>query len=113
MTSNNVLEFPRHKIVRDGSMNIEELQKMKTKSLQNFTDALIQEMTENMLMDFDNYGIDIESDEFIKDFHYLVAILSATIYRTVGMEHELHPFLEEKVKLTFMEDEDTIDLGDN
>jgi hypothetical protein len=113
MTSNNVLEFPRHKIVRDGSMNIEELQKMKAKSLKNFADALVQEMTENILMDFDNYGIDIESDTFIKDFHYLVAILSATIYRTVGMEHDLHPFLDTKVKLTFTEDEEQVDLTDN
>lgn len=107
--SNNVVEFPKNKIVRDSTQNIEELKKIKTKSLENFADALAQEITENVLMDLDNSGLDTESRTFTKDFHFLVNVLTATIYRMMELEHELHQFIDERVKLVKVDVTDELD----
>lgn len=97
--SNNVIEFPKHKIFRENVFDCEEIERKKEKSLKKFADSLTQEITENMLMDFDNSGINIESESFIKDFHFLVNVLTATIYRTTDLKHDLHTFIDERVKL--------------
>ena len=93
----NIVEFPKSKIIRDGSMNSEIINKLKEKSTQNFADDLTQELTTILLNELDNYGIDIEDDQFTKDFMYLVSIMSAMIYRTVDLKHDFHDFLDNNV----------------
>lgn len=95
--SDNIVEFPKSKIIRDSSLNSEVINKMKEKSTQNFADDLTQELTTMLLNELDNYGVDIEDEQFTKDFYYLVSILSAMIYRTVDLEHEFHDFLDNNV----------------
>jgi hypothetical protein len=61
--TDNVYNFPKSKIVRDvASENLEAIKKMKNKSPKNFADSLTQEMIDNILSDFDNCGVDIDSD---------------------------------------------------
>lgn len=103
MTEDNIVQFPKHKIVRD-NVNNEELNKMKEKSLTNFADSLTQEITENMLMDFDNSGINIETETFTKDFHFLVGILTATVYRSMDLKHDLQEFIDERVRIVKTKD---------
>lgn len=107
--SNNVVEFPKHKIVRDASQNTEEMKLRKTKSLTIFADTLTEEITENILMDFANSGIDVENDIFTKDFQFLVGVLTATVYRSMSLEHELHDFIDDRVRIV-KSDEDYINL---
>lgn len=102
--SNNVVEFPKHKIIRDGSLNSDEIKKMKTRSLENFADALVQEITENLLMDFDNYGIDMDKPETEKDFNFFVSVLSAVVYRSLDLRHDFHNFLDTHVKVIDIKD---------
>lgn len=97
MTTTNIVEFPKSKIVRDGSLNSEAINKMKEKSTQNFADDLVEELTGILLTELDNYGVDIESDTFTKDFYYMVSIMSAMIYRTVDLKHDFHEFLDKNV----------------
>jgi hypothetical protein len=67
-------------------------------------------MSSNILFELGNYGIDTETEEFMKDFHFLVATMAATIYRTLSVDHPLHKFMEENVVITVMDD--TIDKTD-
>lgn len=106
MTGNNIVEFPRHKIVRDGSLNSEAIEKLKEKSVQNFADALVEEFTETLLYELDNYGIETESALFTKDFYFLVSILSAMIYRSLNLEHDFHDFLDTHVKVNEVKGKD-------
>lgn len=96
----NIVEFPKSKIVRDGALNTEAVNKLKEKSTQNFADTLVQEITESLLLELDNYGIDTEADHFNKDFYFLVSILSAMIYRSLELEHDFHNFLDSYVKVS-------------
>lgn len=109
MTSNNVLEFPKHKIVRDGALNHETINKMREKSTQNFADDLTQELTSILLSEFDNFGIDVDNEQFSKDFIFLVTIMSAVIYRSLELEHDFHNFLDSYVQVKEFDGEETLD----
>jgi hypothetical protein len=105
--SPTILEFPKHKIVREApSPIIEELERLKEKGIQNFADGLTQEISSGILSDLSNYGIDIDSQPFIKDYMFLLSILSSTIYRSLDVEHPLHKFIDANISL-MKEDEET------
>jgi hypothetical protein len=111
MTEPNIVQFPKDKIVRETVPDIEELNKVKEKSIMNFADGVVEDMSSNILFELGNYGIDIESEEFLKDFYFLVAIMSATIYRTLSVDHPLQSFMDEKVRITKVESVDDIDAA--
>ena len=105
MTSNtntNVVAFPKSKIVRDSALNTDAVNKMKEKSVQNFADTITVEVSDMILFELENVGVDTESAEFIKDFYFMCSILSALVYRSVGIKHEFHDFIDEKVSLADM-----------
>lgn len=110
MSEPNIVQFPRDKIVREALPDIEELNRAKEKGIKNFANTVIEDMSSNILFELSNYGIDTESDEFIKDFHFLVATMAATIYRSLSVDHPLHKFMDENVVLTIADD--TIDTTD-
>lgn len=95
--SDNVLSFPKEKIVREGLQNIEQMEKLKTKSTVNFAESLTSEIATNIFSDFSNYGIDTETEKFKKDCHFLLTILNATIYRCLNLQHPLHEFIDDQV----------------
>ena len=99
MTSNNVLEFPKSKIIREQLPDSDELKKMKKKAVKSLADSLTAEVCDTLLSDFDNYGIDTEKETFIKDFVFLSSIISATIYRTLEIDHDLHDFIDTMVNI--------------
>lgn len=95
----NVFEFPKNKIVREVQPNIDEIERAKHKSLLNYADMIVDDMIGNMLDAFDNYGIEVEKEDFQKDFAFSVDALKATVYRYFGIEHSLHGFIDENVKI--------------
>jgi hypothetical protein len=102
MTSNtntNVVAFPKNKIVRDTALNTEAVNKMKEKSVQNFADTITVELSDLILFELENFGVDTESAEFTKDFYFMCSILSALVYRSVGIKHEFHEFIDDKVSV--------------
>jgi hypothetical protein len=105
MTEPNIVQFPRDKIVREAIPDIEELNKVKEKSIMNFADSVVEDMSSNVLFELGNYGIDIESEAFMKDFHFLVAVFAATIYRTLSVDHPLHSFMDKNVVVAKFDDE--------
>jgi hypothetical protein len=50
-----------------------------------------------MIDALDNYGIATEGAEFEKDFSTAVDMLRATIYRSMGLPHHLHKFIDEHI----------------
>ena len=100
MTDNvNILEFPKDKIVRERLPDIEEINKLKEKGLQKFADAVISDIVDNIQDCLDNYGIDVEDESFIKDFNFTNMILSASIYRSLNIEHPMHEYIDKNVQL--------------
>jgi len=104
MTEPNIVQFPKDKIVREALPDIEELNKVKEKSIKNFADTITEDMSSNILFELDNYGIDTQTEDFMKDFHFLVATMAATIYRTLSVEHPLHKFMSDNVVITLVDE---------
>lgn len=95
----NIVEFPKNKIFRDAPVNLELIEKAKEKATINFADSVVDTMIDNLLEGLDNFGIDTEEEAFIKDFSLTVDAIRATVYRSLGITHRLHEFIDENVKL--------------
>lgn len=111
MTDNNIVQFPKDKIVREG-INVEEVKKAQEKSLKNYADSVVEEVTNALLSEIDNQGLDKEDEKFIRDFNFALTILAASVYRSLKVPHDLHPFLDDYVKTVGMllEDEEKLDF---
>lgn len=96
----NILQFPKHKIIRERLPDIEEINKLKEKGLQKFADFISSEISDNMLEHLSSYGIDIETDAFIKDFYFATMILNAAIYRSVDLDHPMHEYINNNIQMT-------------
>ena len=103
----NILQFPKHKIVRERLPDIEEINKLKEKGLQKFADAVSGEVAEHILEHLDSYGIDVENDVFIKDFYFTITILTASIYRSLNIEHPMHSYIDSRVCIETKDEDST------
>ena len=109
----NVVEFPKSKIVRQAQVDVEAIELAKERSLITFADNIMDELIENLASDIENAGIDIEEHAFLKDFSLTVDALRATVYRTFGLPHSLHGFIDENVKVISRETGDPINSFDD
>lgn len=97
----NVVNFPAHRIVREHA-GVEAIELAKEKSTQKFADTITEDMIGNMVEDLENSGIDIDNEQFMKDFSLAVDSLRAAIYRHFGLEHHLHDFIDTNIKMVRM-----------
>lgn len=97
MTEPNVLQFPKDKIFREAVQDIDAVKKTKEKGLINFADSIVEDLTSSIISDVGNYGIDMENPNFLNDLRFMVAILAATIYRNLELEHPLHEFMDKNI----------------
>lgn len=95
----NVFKFPEHKIVREVSPNIEEVEKAKEKGKMNYAEDIIIDLAENMINALDSYGLDQDTKNFDKDFAFSIEAVRAMIYRTLSIEHHLHDFIDSHVSV--------------
>jgi hypothetical protein len=95
--SNKVIEFPKHKVVRD--VPVEVMEERARRADQKMADAIVEEITGIVLTELDNYHVEIEEESFAKDLVLVVDALRATVYRQFGFEHHLHPFIEKNIKI--------------
>lgn len=92
-----VIEFPKHKVVRE--IPEELLKARQAKADQKFGDSVVDELSGFLLTELDNYDIEVANKQFAKDFILVVDALRATVYRSLGIDHHLHPFIDENVKI--------------
>jgi len=100
--TDKVIEFPKHKVVRD--VPGEVMEERARRADQKMADAIVEEITGIILTELDNYHVEIEEESFAKDMVLVVDALRATIYRQFGFEHHLHPFIEKNIKIISKED---------
>lgn len=105
--SDKVIEFPKHKVVRD--IPGEVLEERSRRADQKMADAIIEEITSMVLTELDNYHVDVEEESFAKDIVLVVDALRATVYRQFGFEHHLHPFIENNIKIISKKDAEAME----
>ena len=90
-----VIEFPKHKVVREVPDTIKEERNQRAQ--QKMADTIVDEITGLIITELDNYYVEIESKTFTKDFILVADSLKATVYRHFGLEHHLHDFIDKNV----------------
>lgn len=105
--SNKVIEFPKHKVVRDIPGAV--LEERARRADQKMADAIVEEITSIVLTELDNYHVDVEEESFAKDLVLVVDALRATVYRQFGFEHHLHEFIEKNIKIISKKDAEAME----
>lgn len=95
----NVFKFPESKIVREIPPQIEEIEKAKEKGKQNYAEDIAIDFAESMLAVLDSYGIEQDTEHFGKDLAFTVESIRAMIYRSLGIKHHLHNFIDNNVSI--------------
>lgn len=95
--SDKVIEFPKHKVVRD--VPGEVIEERNRKADQKMADALVDDMAGLIATELDNFDIDVQSKGFAKDFIVVVDALKAAIYRQFGLEHHFHDFTDKNISI--------------
>ena len=95
--THKVIEFPKSKVVREVPEEIHLERQAKADMKQ--ADAIVDEIAGIMLTELDNYYVDINQKQFAKDIILVVDALKAAVYRSYGIDHHLHAFIDDNVKL--------------
>lgn len=99
MTDKKIIQFPEHRIVREATHNIDELKKAKEKSIINFAEGLINDLTFIIYTEFENNGVETDGEKFETDYSFMVDSLRSCVYRTLGISHSLHEFIDTSVQM--------------
>ena len=95
--TDKVIEFPKHKVVRD--VPGEVLEERARRADMKMADAIVSDITSIIITELDNYYVSVEEESFAKDLVLVVDALRATVYRQFGFEHHLHPFIEKNITI--------------
>ena len=95
--TDKVIEFPKHKVVRD----VPEEHKIarQAKADQKLADAIVDDTVGLLITELDNCFVEVEDKQFARDFVLVADALRACVYRSFGIDHHLHDFVDNNVKL--------------
>ena len=98
-----IIGFPEAKIVRlpPDPNEEEEHTKMLERRAENITRELLSDIIDEFTI---GYGIDVENEIFQRDFSYAMECINAVIYRSLGLTHPMHEFLDECIEVVSPED---------
>lgn len=94
-----IIKFPTNKIVRDVTLPLEELELLKKKGRKNIADVIVSEISSGLYNELEQYGLDTSGNKFKRDFLYTIDVLRSIVYRTMKLDHPLHAYIENSVKL--------------
>ena len=95
--NDKVIEFPKHKVVREIPQEVHQARQAKAD--QKFADAMVDELTGILITELDNFDVAVTDKEFSKDFILVIDALKAAVYRSFGLDHHLHDFIDNNVTL--------------
>lgn len=95
--NDKVIEFPKHKVVRD--LPGEVLEERNRKADLKVADSIVEDLSGLIVTELDNYNIDITDKTFAKDFIVVVDALKSCVYRQYGLDHHFHSFTDKNVSI--------------
>lgn len=96
----SIVEFPKNKIVRDTTTQTNErLAAAKEAGVRNFAEAVVSDIAEEVAMNFSSCGINIETEQFQRDFTLLYSVMLGTVYRAVDLTHPMLGFMDKAIVL--------------
>lgn len=92
-----VIQFPKSKVVREIPEEVHH--QRQAKADQKLADSIVDEITGLIITELDNYYVDVENKQFAKDMILVADSLKACVYRSFGIDHHLHTFIDQNVKI--------------
>lgn len=96
--SNNVVKFPENRVIRPTNIpNFnEDVEEHKIK----YIDVILSRHMQALYNKLSFEGINTENEQFYKDYSFVVESLRAALYRSVGITHPIHQFVDVNFELT-------------
>lgn len=103
----NVLEFPKNRIVRENNIINDDAEDAKAKKEEKikFANLIVYDVLKHVVEDFENYGIDFNDDSYDKDFEHMIMSIKSAVYRTMGLNHFMHDWIDENSDFIGMDEE--------
>lgn len=95
--TDKVIEFPKHKVVREIPEEIHK--ERQAKADQKVADTIVDEITGLIITELDNYYVEVTNKQFSKDLVLVADAIKAAVYRSFGIDHHLHEFIDKNVTL--------------
>lgn len=102
-----VIEFPKTNIRAIGQeKSLDEVQAKISHAKEEYVNALVDHHCSTLLANISLSGIEIEKDEFMKDFAFTVETVRSSMYRSVGLDHPLHEQIDQAMEVADKEEDE-------
>ena len=101
--TNNVILFPGFKS-ESPPQTIEEIADKVTQTRKDHVDMIMIDLIPDMIHVFGSYGVDINSEEYVKDVAMIMESIKAMINRQYHLEHPFHSMVDNIFDFSYNED---------
>lgn len=102
----NVIKFPKTNPRISAEASLSEVQEKIDKAKEKYVNALVDHHSSQLLANICLSGIEVETDDFMKDFAFTVETLRSSMYRSMGIDHPLQEQIDEAVSLVETEEDE-------
>ncbi len=108
-----VIKFPKHNPRITPDQSLEQVQEKIAQAKEKYINALVDHHSSQLLAGISLSGLDIDTDEFMKDFAFTVETIRSTMYRSMGMDHPLQESIDEVISVVDKEDDEDFSDGES
>lgn len=101
--TDNVVLFPGVKR-ESPPQTVEEIVDKVTQTRKEHVDGVVNDLIPDIIHVFGTYGLDITSDEYIKDVAMVMESIKAMISRQYRLEHPFHNMVDNVFEFSFNDD---------
>lgn len=101
--TDNVVLFPGVKR-ESPPQTVEEIVDKVTQTRKEHVDGVVNDLIPDIIHVFGTYGLDITSDEYIKDVAMVMESIKAMISRQYRLEHPFHKMVDNVFEFSFNDD---------
>lgn len=101
--TDNVVLFPGFKR-ESPPQTIEEIADKVTQTRKEHVDGVMIDLIPDMIHMFGSYGLDINSDEYVKDVAMVMESIKAMISRQYHLDHPFHSMVDNIFDFSYNED---------
>ena len=87
-----VIQFPKNKMSKSGIKIDNKAHEIRENII--FTENLCEALVVNMIHNMSENGMNVDSENFIRDTSFLIDLVKSTIYRDLGMVHPMKEFVD-------------------
>ena len=101
--TDNVILFPGFKR-ESPPQTLEEITDKVTQTRKEHVEGVLMDLIPDLIHMFGSYGLDVTSDEYIKDVAMIMESIKSTISRQYHLEHPFHSMVDNIFDFSYNED---------